>query len=143
MQAHYKEALSFAEHDLILEIEMPKSAGELIKEKCSTGYEKVVDDACEIIGETATHITLLVTHLIEFCPSNDLYCRIYLWEYVNSDYSIAEKDARRDSFNYKLYYFSEDGTEEALVYQERDGMIFASPILEPLIIQVSTFSINP
>ena len=84
----------------------------------------------------------MVRNFNDFCPVNELSCRVYLWEYINSDYSIAEKHQARDAFKFTLFYLLEDG-ERALVHSETDSEIFATPILEPLKISVTEFAIAP
>ena len=140
MQAFHEEALIF--NDLQLEISMPHSAGELLKEKCYSGFEEVVKDSCETTEFGSSHNTLLVSSLSDFCPEYALYCRIYLWDYVNADYSILDKSSLRDSFKFTLFYPLPDGSR-ALVYSEIEGDTFATPILEPLEIGVTSFTITP
>ena len=122
----------------MLEIQMPHSAGELLREKCSTGYREVVEDACEVIEEGVTHNTLLMKKLSEFCPANELLCRIYLWQYNNAEYSISDKVLKRDAFRFSLFYEMENG-ERAYVHSDTDSEIFATPILEPLKISITDF----
>lgn len=130
------------ENNLLLEISIPHSAGQLLKERCYSGFEEVVKDSCETTEFGSTHDTLLVGDLSDFCPEYALYCRIYLWDFVNADYSILDKDSLRDSFTFTLFYLLPDGSR-ALIYSDTEGDIFAEPTLEPLEISVSSFTITP
>lgn len=108
MESHWREALTFADKEVLLEIRVPKSAGQIESEDCFVGRDTPVQGACALIGEDADHVTMLVTKMARFC--DDLQCQIFINDFTNAKYQVSEiVNLERDSFSFTLYYELADG----------------------------------
>lgn len=139
METFWREALTFTDEELLLEVQVPRSAGQIESQDCFARRDAPITDACAVISENADHVTLLVTKMASFC--NELECQIFIKDFTNAKYQVSGiVDLERDSFSFTLYYRIADGSQ-AFIYKTEG--VSAYPALKPIEIKVASVILKP
>ena len=87
-----------------------------------------------------------MSNIHEFCDQEDLTCRIFVEDFVNSWYATGVEDSKRDAFGFTMFFMDAQDDKKELLYDsshtEGKG-VFARPTLLPLEISLESMSLMP